>query len=184
MVQDDRAGRHARRQPESPAQDQRPGDLEVAEVSGAGRHRKAQEQRRVGGHRLQRRHGDADRGEKEREIERVDHQRQHREGAEASRQLRCPQPAGAGAKRKSLAGQARRQPRREHPAGQTRARDSRPGQRRPQHRRQQRDGERRGACEPARRIGRASQRDDLQGSQHEGHRGKVACLVDHDRGQR
>ena len=184
MVEDDRASGDAGRQPEAAAEDQRAGDLEVAEIAGTGGDGEAQEQRRVRGHRLQQWHLDSDRGEQQREVEGVDDERERRQAGEANGQLRRPQTAGPGPERKGLARERRGEARRQQPAGRSRADDTRSDQRGAEHRRQQSDGQRRGTRETPRRVDGAAQGHDLEACQHQRDGGQVARLVDDDRRQR
>ena len=180
VVQHDGSGRHPRGQPEAAAEHERPGHLQVAQVARTGGDREAQEQRGVGRHRLEQRHVDGDGREQQREVERVDHEREHGEAGKSDSQLRRPQPACPRAKREGLAGQARGETSRQQASREPRAGDAGSRQRGPQDGGQQRDGQRGGAREATRRVHRPGQRNHFERGQKNGHRGQVACLVDDD----
>ena len=107
VIHEDRAGRDRGRQAQPAAEHQRARNLEVAEIAGTGRNREAQQQRRVRGHRLPRRNVDADRREKQREVEGVEQESQRRESREPRRQRRRPQPSRPRAEGERLAGERR-----------------------------------------------------------------------------
>ena len=118
VIEDDRAGGDTRRKAKPASQDQRARHLEVAKVARARGNRKAEQQCRVGGHRLERRDGDADGGEKEREVEGIDQQGEHRQSGQARAQRWRPESARAGAKGKRLTRDRRGEPRGKHAARQ------------------------------------------------------------------
>ena len=113
VIEHDRAGGHRGAKAQAATQNERAGDLEVAEIAGSRRNREAQQDRRIRGHRLQRRHIDSNRLEEKREVERVDDEREGGETGQPGGQLRSPQAAGA-----RLAGQPRCQASGKEPAGQ------------------------------------------------------------------
>ena len=180
VINDDRAGGDRGRKAKPAAEHERARHLEVAEVARAGRHREAQQQCRVRGHRLPRRDVDADRCKKQREVEGVQHESDRRESRESRCQRRRPQPACSGAEGERLAGERRRKAGRQHAAREGRSRHTRSEQRGAEHGAEQPDRQRCRAQQAARGRDHAGRRDHRQNRQHERHAGEVARLVDDD----